>query len=150
MKLCRGNILFFIVGLECECRLKWVSDSRSASPSFALTFQNSLPVFVSGADLPYHNIDIMLTFDLGRASVFYGGMVQCIESMIENDLFPGFYRLAESKMVYTDNGEIQCSMAEALSDLIAAYEDNREPRSSLITAKRTQKLMEEIRCHSIQ
>ena len=92
----------------------------------------------------------MLTFDLGRASVLYGGMVRRIESKVENDLFPGFYRLAESKMVHIDNGEIQCSMAEALSDLIGAYEDNREPRSSLVTARQTQKLMEEIRCHSIQ
>lgn len=144
------DILFFIVGLECEYRLKWVSDSRSASPSFALTFPNGLSVLVAGIDLTYHNIDIMLTFDLGRASVLYGGMVRRIESKVENDLFPGFYRLAESKMVHADNGEIQCSMPEALSDLIGAYEDNREPRSSLITARRTQKLMEEIRCHPIQ
>ncbi len=144
------DILFFIVGLGCECRLEWVSNSRSASPSFALTFQNGFSVLVSGIELPYHNIDIILTFDLGRASVLYGGMVRRIESKVENDIFPGFFRLAESKMVHTDNGEIQCSMSEALSDLIGAYEENREPRSSLITARRTQKLMEEIRCHSIQ
>jgi predicted dehydrogenase len=144
------DILFFIVGLESECRLAWVSDSRLASPSFALTFQNSFSVFVSGAELPYHNIDIMLTFDWGRASVLYGGMVQRLESKIENDLFPGFYRLAESKMVNTDGTEIKSSMAGALNDLIGAYEDNRQPRSSLITARRTQQLMEEIRGHSIQ
>jgi predicted dehydrogenase len=144
------DILFFIVGLKCEYRLKWVSDSRSASPSFALTFPYGFSVLVSGIDLSYHNIDIMLTFDLGRASVLYGGMVRRIESKVDNDLFPGFYRLAESKMVHTDNGEIQCSMPEALSDLIGAYEDNREPKSSLVTARRTQKLMEEIRSHSIQ
>jgi predicted dehydrogenase len=139
------DILFFIVGLECEYRLEWVSDSRAASPSFALTFPNGFSVLVSGFDLSYHNTDVILTFDSGRASVLYGGMVQRIESKIENDLFPGFYRLSESNMVHTDNGEIQCSMAEALSDLIGAYEDNREPRSSLITASKTQKLVEEIR-----
>ena len=38
------DILFFIVGLEGEYRLEWVSDSRSASPSFALTFQNGFSV----------------------------------------------------------------------------------------------------------
>jgi hypothetical protein len=115
-----------------------------------LTFKNRVPVLVSGTELPYHNIDIMLTFDLGRASVLYGGMVRRIESRVENHLFPGFFRLAESKTVLTDNGEILCSMAEALKDLIGAYEDNREPRSSLKTARQTQKLIEEIRCHSIQ
>jgi len=144
------DLLFFIVGLECECRLEWVSDTRPASPSFVLTLQNSLLVFISGAELPYHNIDIMLTFDSGRASVLYGGVVQRIENTIENDLFPGFYRLSESKMVHKDNGEIQCSMAEALSDLIGAYENNREPRSSLLTARKTQKLVEEIRSFSNQ
>jgi predicted dehydrogenase len=144
------DILFFIVELECEYRLEWVSDSKSASPSFALSFPNGFSVFVSGLDLTYHNIDIILTFDLGRASVLYGGMVQRIESKVENDIFPGFYRLAESNMIRKNNGEIQRNMAEALSDLIGAYEDNREPISSLITARKTQKLMEEIRCHSIQ
>jgi predicted dehydrogenase len=139
------DILFFIVGAESEYRLEWVSDSRSPSPSFALTFQNSFSVFVSGVELPYHNIDIMLTFDLGRASVLYGGMAQHLESRIENDMFPGFFRLSESKMVHTDGGEIKGSMAAALNDLIGAYEDNREPRSSLVTARRTQMLMEEIR-----
>jgi hypothetical protein len=53
-------------------------------------------------------------------------------------------------MIHKNNGEIQRNMAEALSDLIGAYEDNREPRSSLVTARRTQKLMEEIRSYSIQ
>jgi len=144
------DILFSMFELESEYKLEWVSDSRSKSPSFALTCQNGLPVIVSGAELPYHNIDIILTFDFGRASVLYGGMIQRLETNINNDLFPGFYRLAESKMLYTDKEDIQCSMAAALSDLIGAYEDNREPRSSLITARRTQKLMEEIRCHSIQ
>jgi predicted dehydrogenase len=144
------DILFFIVGLEGEYRLKWVSDSRSVSPSFALIFQNGFSAFVSGTELPYHNTDIMLTFDSGRASVLYGGVVRRIECKVENDLFPDFYRLAESKIEHTDNGEIQCSMPEALSDLIEAYEDNREPRSSLVTARRTQKLMEEIRSHSIR
>jgi predicted dehydrogenase len=144
------DILFFIVGMECEYRLEWVSDRRSTSPSFAMTFQNSLSIIVSGLEVPYHNIDIMLTFDLGRASVLYGGMVQRIESKIENDLFPGFYRLVESNMIPQNRREIQRNMAEALSDLIGAYEDNRDPRSSLVTARRTQKLMEEIRSHSIQ
>jgi len=144
------DILFFIVGLDFEYRLEWVSNSKSASPSFALASQNGFPVLIAGSELPYHNIDIILTFDLGRASVIYGGMVRRIESKVENDLFPGFYRLAESKIIHTDNGEIQRSMAGALSELIRAYEDNREPKSSLITARRTQKLMEEIRCHSIQ
>jgi predicted dehydrogenase len=144
------DILFFIVGLESEVRLEWVSDSRSTSPSYVLTFQNSFSVIVSGAELPYHNIDIILTFDMGRASVLYGGMAQRIESRIENELFPGFFRLAESKTVPIGSSEIQGSMAGALNDLIGAYEDNREPRSSLVTARRTQKVMEEIRAFPIR
>jgi len=144
------DILFFIVGLQCDYILEWISDSLSTSPSFALSFQNNLSIIVSGLEVPYHNIDIILTFDLGRASILYGGMVQRIESKIENGIFPGFYRLAESKMVHIDKGDIQSSMTEALRDLIGAYEDNREPRSSLITARRTQRLIEEIRSHSIR
>lgn len=143
------DILFFIVGGESEYRLEWVSNNRSVNPSFGLTFQNGLSALVSGIELPYHNLDIILTFGLGRASVLYGGTVQRLENKVENDLFPGFYRLAESKALYPER-EIQSSMAEALGDLIAAYEDNREPRSSLVTARRTQKLMEEIRTYPVQ
>ena len=144
------DILFFIVGPECEYRLEWVSNRSSKSPSFTLTFQENLSIIVSGLEVPYHNIDIILTFDLGRASVIYGGTVKRIESKIDNDIFPGFYRLAESNMAHINNEEIESSMAKALSDLIEASEDNREPRSNLVTARRTQKLMEEIRFCSIQ
>lgn len=138
------DILFYILQ-DMEYFLEWVSDPYSKNPSFVITFENALKAYVEGIDLTYHCIDIALTFDSGRASILHGGMTPVLEKKVENECYPGFYRLEISSDNYLGNGGPGSCMQEALNDLIISYDQNKEPISNLLSARKSQVLINQVR-----
>jgi predicted dehydrogenase len=139
------DMLFFVIGDTATNHLEWVEESKNiANPSFVLSFEDGPEVTVSGIELPYHCIDITLTFDKGRASILYGGVATRVEEKIEHEIFPGFYRLKEGPPDLLGSGGFEHSMEEALRDLIESFEESRLPKSSLITSRKTMVLIEEV------
>ena len=138
------DVLFYIVGEEKKWQVDWVSRERE-NPSFALTFEDGLQAMVSGLSVPYHCHDITLVCDEGRAAVIHGGMTTCLETRVEHEWFPGFYRLKSSRRKYLCRGGLGPFMAEALKDLISSHEEGRQPRSNLHTAGSAQTLIAQVR-----
>lgn len=140
------DIIFFILGDECNPTLNWIKKPTiSENPSIFLSIENGPDVIISGLILSYHCIDIIITFDLGRASIIYGGMEPRVETKKEHEFFPGFYRLKEEASTLLGSKGIASCMEEALKDLIESFESNQQPRSNLITSRKTQDIIEEIR-----
>jgi len=139
------DMLFFVVGDGMEWRLDWISPGSTPDhPSFGLTLAKGLQVIVSGMVLPYHCIDIALTFDEGRAAIIHGGMTVMMERRAGHELFPGYYRLRPSDTALLDGLGVEKAMAAALDNLIEAYEKDSEPSSNLETAWQTQALLEAV------
>lgn len=140
------DMLFFIAGDGIKYELEWISTSKDLeNPSLALTLENGGEVIVSGLSLPYHCIDLSLVCDGGRASVLHGGMTPRIERKVENELFPGFYRLEASEDQLLGPGGFGVCMEEALKDLINSFEEGLQLQSSLVTARSVQVLVEKVR-----
>ncbi len=140
------DILFFIMGINSTYRLEWADTSNNVENiSFVLSFEDGPKVVVSGIDLPYHCIDISLTFDQGRASILFGGMATRVEEKIEHEIFPSFYRLKEGAPDLLGSGGFEHSMEEALRDLIESFEKGHLPKSSLITSRKALALIEEVK-----
>ncbi len=136
------DILFFITCDHENYKILWASKEKQ-NPCFAMSLENNIMVIVTGTDLPYHNIDISITYENGRTSVIYSGIKTIIEHRIEQELFPEYYRLEEKSVSCC--ATIENEMETALNDLINAYQENREPLSNLVTAKNTQSLINKVR-----
>jgi len=136
------DILFFITCDHENYKILWVSKEKQ-NPCFAMSLENNVMVIVTGTDLPYHNIDISITYENGRTSVIYSGIKTIIEHRVEQELFPEYYRLGEKSVSCC--ATIENEMETALNDLINAYQENREPLSNLVTAKNTQSLIDKVR-----
>ncbi len=140
------DMIFFILGDAVQLELDWVTRGRDHSnPCFNLVHEDGMRISVTGIKLPYHCIDISLICEYGRASVLYGGMKSTIELRIENELYPGFYRLAENKDENINAVNVDNSMKGALKDLISSYEYGRYPQSNLSSARNTQVIISKIR-----
>lgn len=140
------DMLFYVIGDDHGYQLEWVSSSGDhENPCFFLRLDNGLTVLVAAAALPYHWIDISLVCDEGRVSILHGGMTPVVEKRVEHELFPGFYRLSQSGTELLGVGGFDCSMEEALRDLIYAYERKVEPRSNLRSAVNSLALIEDVR-----
>ena len=136
------DVLFFIVGDEVACEVLDIRAGNEGQPSFTLMLSDGACVRVEGVDLPYHDIDIVLTCDRGRASVLHGGMTVRVEHRREHELFPGFYRLADGDAVpLLGCGGFGNSMSAALDDLIGAHEVGRRPLSDLVSSLRTMEIL---------
>jgi predicted dehydrogenase len=118
------------------------AERGKSSPTFTLRFADDFVVTFCGHDTGYHINDVLLTCDNGRISVRSGGVSIEIEQTVENERYPGFFRLqqSESSLVESDD-----SFSVALADLITAHETRRDPYSSLTTARLTQTVIEEVR-----
>lgn len=137
--------IFYLTGVP-GCDIEWVGKTgESDNPSFALRMSNGIPVIVSGHELPYHNIDVVVTCERTRLSILHGGMTTRQEVVKENELFPGFYRLVEQNECVLGEGGFAFANDKALEDLIQSHEERRQPISNLVTALSTQQLAEEIR-----
>lgn len=140
------DLLFYIVGDSTPCDLEWVSSfGDMENPSFALKLENSLGILVSGVSLPYHCIDISILCEAGRASIKHGGMTPIMEKRVDHELFPGFYRLKEFENNYLNSGPTEHCMERALENLIQSYEQGKEPKSNLKSARKSLKVIERIR-----
>ncbi len=137
------DMAFFIAGDDKEASLESVTCTGDLdNPSFTLSFSGGLKAFINGSHLPYHNIDISITCEQGRASVLYGGLDTRWEVRREHELFPGFYRLEESEDDFLGQGGCAKPMVSALDNLINSCESCSEPVSNLYTSKNTQKVLE--------
>lgn len=139
------DIVFFLIGDKCEIVFDSITQfSGSENPSFSFRFSNGLQVIVVGIEVPYHCIDITVTCEKGRLSVLYGGIQGKLESVTEQEDFPGFYRLKETACDSLSSGKVDEQFPAALCDLISSYNSGIEPISNLHTAKRTQELLSNV------
>jgi predicted dehydrogenase len=141
------DVAFFITKDQGKIKLTGVNAPfGDNNPSFSFT-SNSFPIFVTGLDLPFHCVDIIAFFEKGRATIDHLGLNSKMETVIENEYFPGFYRLADASPDFqVPSGGLSIYFATAaLEDLINAYEHAKHPVSSLKTASQTQEIIEKIR-----
>ncbi len=140
------DMLFFVAGDGGGHRMQWVSNAGdSDNPSFGLTI-GGIEAVVTGADLPYHDIDIAITCDGGRFSVLHGGMTARVEERVEHELFPGFHRLRELEdRDFSRLAGLGGGMENALADLLEAHDGGRAPISGLYSSRKTMALVGEVR-----
>ena len=140
------DMLFFVTGDQEQWQLEWASaDADRDNPCFSLRLATGVRVMVAGQSLPYHCIDIALTCDQGRVALLHGGMTAAVEERVEHELFPGFYRLRHTDAELLGAGGLDGSMEAALDDLLDAFEQHREPVSTLKTARASLALTEAVR-----
>jgi predicted dehydrogenase len=70
---------------------------KKPNPS-AILDMGSVKVVLNGMDVDYHNLDIKLTFENGRASILHGGNLLIEEERVTNELFPEFSMLKLAKI----------------------------------------------------
>ena len=148
---CNGShmldILFFVSQDRGKVILEGVNaGGGSENPSFAFS-TDGFPVHVTGLDLPYHCVELMVFFERGRASIQYSGLASRVDAVIENEYAPGYYRLsAGDTPVQLPPAEATCIFPfVAIDDLIGASEGRRSPCSSLESAAQTQRLVSLVR-----
>jgi predicted dehydrogenase len=140
------DLAFYIAGDREEAVLDSVMDVSSRdNPSFSFRFPNGFPVVVTGLDLSYQCADFTLTCEHGRAAVLYSGLKGRIETCEEFEDFPGFYKLVETEDNTLMPGGPTSYFPSTLSDLIAAYESDKEPLSNLESARRSIVLWEAVK-----
>ena len=141
------DILFFISSDVGEIHLDSVSAMGGIeNPSFVFS-TNEFPVSVVGLNLPYHCVEIVVYLEKGRAIIRYSGLDSLIDVVVENEYAPGYYRLADgSDLLSLPSVGMTCMFpVVAIDELIGAFEEGREPLSSLATAAQTQKLIHLVR-----
>ena len=123
----------------------WVEQGKKLdNPDCVLPLQGGALVHISGIDADYHNIDFIVTCETARLSILHGGMTVRIETRIEHELFPGFYRLQDSQPAELGEPGFDHAFDRALQDLIDAHQQQRQPLSNLHTAAQSQGLLETI------
>lgn len=144
------DMLCQLMGDAGHCQLLGVTptEAKPASPSFLLRFADGVTCAVTGLQLDYHSIDITAHFARGRISVLYGGASELREHVIENPLYPGFYRLAQDIGTTSSSEELQADAQAVfpamLQDLIQAHASGRDPVSSLDSALASQDLVDRV------
>jgi predicted dehydrogenase len=139
------DLLFFLFGDSNEPELRFaVTDNFSENPTFGLLFPNGPMVIFNGIDVHYHCMDISITGELGRISVLYGGIATRWEEKVEQDLFPGNFRLREKNENPLGEGGFLAVMLEELKDLIRSHENKDFPLSNLETSLNTLKVLEKV------
>jgi hypothetical protein len=140
------DMLFFVTDDHEQWHLEWASAGGDRdNPCFSLLLANGPRVMVAGLSLPYHCIDMTLTCAQGRVSMLHGGMTPVVEERVEHELFPGFYRLRHTGDDILGTAGLAGSMTAALDDLLDAFEQRREPVSTLKTARASLALIEAVR-----
>ena len=136
--------LFFLTGAD-EYELLWIERGGDcANPAFILRLSTGQLVEVCGANLSYHTNDISAVCSEGIISILRGGKQARVEQRVENELFPGFFNLAEAEHKILQTATLDNYMQPALEDLIKSATTGNEPQSSLSTALLTQRLLEQV------
>ena len=140
------DIVLYLISGPCDYSIEYVNDNNSNNPSFVINTGNcSNPIIFNGVDLEYHNLDVVITFENARISVFHGGMSPFIELKKEHENFPGYYRLDWSSDIQLPKIDIEDCFDKALVDLLVTKDTS--PVSSLNTAFETQKILNDIRSY---
>jgi hypothetical protein len=128
-----ADLLVWILGTDCRLTKKIVFEKNN--PTLCFSTQDKIEVFFIGVDVPYHNIDIVITMKKGRLSILHGGEMFLLEEEVVNNEFPQFTRLQVKEMV-TD--------LPTGSDLIHALNSllNKEDISSLKESLAIQQMLE--------
>lgn len=143
------DAMLFLLGDPTNVSVEWVESGQAENPSFLLKVpQLKKPVFFSGMDVGFHNIDLVATFAEARVSLVAGGRRSTIESVVNSDGFPGFFHLEPSSHELFCGSALAGGLDKALSDLLQPPESSTEPLSSLQTACQVQRLLEEIKAFS--
>ncbi len=142
------DMVFYILG-DQDYELLWVENNNDSNPSFALRFSSGIRVIINGCDLPYHNIDIIVTCQNARFSILHGGMTVKQEEKIEHELFPGFYRLSEIDKCILGKGRFDYSYDKALQDLVLSHEAGDQPMSNLETSLHSQMLIDRVAARNL-
>lgn len=126
---------------------KWdvlaVTNKDASSPSaFLLNDANGIIVSLLGADLPYHHLGLEVLSNEGKFSLFNGGELSSMQKKIENNEYPGFYKLENPNFDICSNDLFSSGMYKALENLI---NDNEEVSSSVSHALKTSQIISEIR-----
>ncbi len=140
------DMAFACLGDPGDYDLLWASADYD-NPSFAARIGET-EVVAQGMTLDYHCIDLSITFAEGREAVLHGGMTALTESRIEHAAYPGFYRLSNAKQHLQPEEALHgmgTAMSASLQDLLAARDQQRQPASSLLTARQSQALIDSIR-----
>jgi predicted dehydrogenase len=143
------DMLLYLLDSGKTVSLQWVSSGHDKSPSLILSQEGGPVAIIAGANLPYHDIDVRLTCDKGRFSVLKDGAFCVVERAIENETYPGFFLLGESESVCIDK-EPAGHMVCALNDLITSFEKGLMPRSTLITARPTVAIIDQVRSWKVE
>jgi len=125
--------------------LLWVErNAQSDNPDFVVQIEDGLIAHVSGIEVNYHNIDIIITCEKGRLSILHGGMSTRVEEVEENSMFAGFYRLNDKQSGELGMLGFSHAFDRALEDLITSYESECQPSSNLESAIIGQILVEKV------
>lgn len=116
--------------------------ARELCPSFLLESSSGIPINVTGLDLDYHSIDILVHYSDGRREVRHGGQTKLFETKSPNPLFPSFYFLESEDGVQDISYEVESVFPVMLKDLLNG--SNKEPISNLTSAALGQSLIEKI------
>lgn len=139
------DLSFFITDDSQEAILHSVIAERDPkNPSFTYRFSSGLSVSVSGADVNYSLGDVVLICENGRVGILQGGRQAVWEDKVENNLYPGFYRLESTNGNMFGSGEMESGFLSALGDLIRSYENDTEPQSNLLSALHSQRLIQQV------
>lgn len=111
-------------------------------PSFLLQGEGNVPVTVTGLDLDYHSIDIVVHYSAGRRAVRHGGLTTLSEVKTPNPLFPGSYYLHSVNGAQNVQKELGKVFPIMLQDLLYGNED--QPLSNLESAVLGQSIIAQV------
>lgn len=115
---------------------------QEASPSFLLKGAGNVPVTVTGLDLQYHSIDIVVHYSNGRRAVRHGGQTSLTEVKIPNPLFPGFYYLTSEHGPQDVKNEVGFAFPAMVNDLL--HGGGEQPLSNLRSAGLGQSIVAQV------
>jgi len=115
--------------------------NNSDNPSFVITNDTDIPIYVIGHNVPYHSREISVSFEGGRISINQEGHKNVYEKRVEQEYYPGYYRLNDVESENEEVSDFDKSITNALTNLINAHENNICTDSNLLTAKISQKVI---------
>jgi predicted dehydrogenase len=128
---------------ESKFELLWVERYHKLdNPDFVVRLSDRLVAHVIGVESTFHNIDVRVTCEQARLSIEHGGMTVRIEEVRENHLFSGYYRLYDKESGDLGAPGFDHAFDKALEDLIESFEQEHQPNSNLMTAFKSQALIE--------
>lgn len=134
------DILNFILDNSNRIELSYVDPEKCGGIARCEDFQIQFIHY----EVPYHCLDIDITFDNARVSVLHGGLTLKVENRVENVNYPGFYHLDEDSKDGLSLGDNISFFDEALKDLIHSHEVGTDPTSSLGSAVNAMRIFERI------